>query len=132
MAEKCKLCEKIGIKLQRRQDEMERITRWREEGADRDASIDMALETIGYLDQEVQALQNERTKRLQNAVALTRDLSSDSDDESESESESDTDDATETEPAFEHEKVHITISRAEHWPAFITHNAHHTISRDVG
>lgn len=65
VGQKCKLCEKIDTKLRRRQGEVERITRWQREGGKFRASIEKALEAISYLDQEVQELYCERTRRLQ-------------------------------------------------------------------
>ncbi|KAI9673024.1 MAG: hypothetical protein M1817_003188 [Caeruleum heppii] len=60
---KCKTCEKIDIKLRRRAAEMERVSRWQQEGSRFRASIDRAYDNIKALDGEIQALQRDREKR---------------------------------------------------------------------
>ncbi|KAI9826567.1 MAG: hypothetical protein M1832_006163 [Thelocarpon impressellum] len=60
---KCKTCEKIDTKLRRRAAEVERISRWEQEGSRFMASIDRAYDNIKTLDAEILELQNERQKR---------------------------------------------------------------------
>ena len=60
----CKICEKIHTKLRRRKKEVDNVNRWQREGG-RSASIDVAMENIKHLDQEIYALNYERTRRLQ-------------------------------------------------------------------
>ena len=60
---KCKTCDKIDTKLRRRAAEMERISRWEQEGSKFSASIDRAYDNIKALDHEIVVLTNERQKR---------------------------------------------------------------------
>jgi len=61
--EKCKVCEKIDVKMRRRQAEAERVNRWAAEGNKFRASIEKACELIQELDSEIYMLQIQRQER---------------------------------------------------------------------
>ena len=61
---KCKLCEKIDTKLRKRQNEAERLARWRTEGSKYSAGIDRALDVVKSLEKEINDLGYERQRRL--------------------------------------------------------------------
>ncbi|OKP13205.1 hypothetical protein PENSUB_1305 [Penicillium subrubescens] len=60
---KCRLCEKIETKFRRRSAEIDRLERWKREGATLVASIDRSHKLIMELDKEICALQREREDR---------------------------------------------------------------------
>lgn len=60
---KCRLCEKIETKFRRRSAELDRLERWKREGATLVASIDRSHKLIMELDKEICALQREREDR---------------------------------------------------------------------
>lgn len=60
---KCRLCEKIETKYRRRSAEIDRIERWKREGATLIASIDRSQKLIMELDKEIFFLQREREDR---------------------------------------------------------------------
>jgi hypothetical protein len=63
--EKCKTCEKIDVKFNRRAKEEERIKRWTKDGNKR-ASIDKAQEIIDELNMDIADLYEDlRSKRTQ-------------------------------------------------------------------
>jgi hypothetical protein len=62
---KCKICEKMDVKVRRRAQEMDRIMRWKSEGSKFSASIDRSCEIVKTLDKEIHELGYERHKRLQ-------------------------------------------------------------------
>ena len=64
IAEKCKLCEKIDTKQRRRATEIERIHRWKKEGAKFAASIDRSTDVIKALEKEINDLGYERQHQL--------------------------------------------------------------------
>ncbi|CDM35274.1 unnamed protein product [Penicillium roqueforti FM164] len=59
----CRLCEKIETKNRRRSAEVDRLDRWKREGATLVASIDRSHKLIMDLDKEIRALQRERDER---------------------------------------------------------------------
>jgi hypothetical protein len=61
---KCKLCERVDTKLRKRQQECDRITRWRSEGRN-PASIDKSYETIAVLDSEISQIYGELGRKRQ-------------------------------------------------------------------
>lgn len=65
VGQKCKLCEKIDTKIQRRAAEVERVNRWQKEGNKFQASIAKSMGRIRGLDSEIYDLQCERNRRLQ-------------------------------------------------------------------
>lgn len=60
---KCRLCEKIETKYRRRNAEIERLERWKREGATLVASMDRSKKLIMDLDKEIFMLQREREDR---------------------------------------------------------------------
>ncbi|PWY65241.1 hypothetical protein BO70DRAFT_346634 [Aspergillus heteromorphus CBS 117.55] len=60
---KCRLCEKIETKYRRRSAEVERLTRWRQEGGTLVASMDRSQKLIMELEKEIRQLQRERDDR---------------------------------------------------------------------
>ncbi|GES64329.1 hypothetical protein ATEIFO6365_0008039900 [Aspergillus terreus] len=62
-ATKCRLCEKIETKFRRRSAEMERLNRWKREGANLVASMDKSQSIIMELEKEIYQLQREREDR---------------------------------------------------------------------
>lgn len=60
---KCRLCEKIETKFRRRSAEIDRLERWKREGANLVASIDRSHKLIMELDKEICVLQREREDR---------------------------------------------------------------------
>ncbi|CAL5868326.1 uncharacterized protein PFLUO_LOCUS2550 [Penicillium psychrofluorescens] len=60
---KCRLCEKIETKFRRRSAELDRLDRWKREGATLIASMDRSLKLIKDLDTEIRSLQREREDR---------------------------------------------------------------------
>lgn len=64
LEEKCRLCQKLSTKKKRVKQELERVTRWKKEGGKR-ASIEKALDTVEQLEGEIQALVDDRNRRLQ-------------------------------------------------------------------
>jgi hypothetical protein len=62
---KCKLCEKIDVKMRRRAAEVDRVNRWQRDGQKFRASIDKSLEIMRGLDCEIYELSCERNRRLQ-------------------------------------------------------------------
>lgn len=60
---KCRLCEKIETKYRRRSAEVERLERWKREGATLVASMDRSRKLIMDLDKEIFMLQREREDR---------------------------------------------------------------------
>ncbi|KAJ5583415.1 hypothetical protein N7535_002035 [Penicillium sp. DV-2018c] len=59
----CRLCEKIETKYRRRSAEIERLDRWKREGATLVASMDRSHKLILELEKEIRALQRERDDR---------------------------------------------------------------------
>lgn len=59
-ASKCRLCEKIETKFRRRTAEVDRLERWKREGATLIASMDRSQTLIKELDKEIYMLQRER------------------------------------------------------------------------
>lgn len=59
-ASKCRLCEKIETKFRRRSAEVDRLERWKREGATLVASMDRSQSLIKELDKEIYMLQRER------------------------------------------------------------------------
>lgn len=59
-ASKCRLCEKIETKYRRRSAEVDRLERWKREGATLVASMDRSQTLIKELDKEIYILQRER------------------------------------------------------------------------
>lgn len=61
----CKICQKIATKYRRRETEVQRYEKWRQEGRLHalKASVQKCLETIGDLDKEIISLQQERAAR---------------------------------------------------------------------
>ena len=59
-ASKCRLCEKIETKFRRRTAEVDRLERWKREGATLVASMDRSQTLIKELDKEIYMLQRER------------------------------------------------------------------------
>ncbi|KAJ5129491.1 uncharacterized protein N7515_005530 [Penicillium bovifimosum] len=59
----CRLCEKIETKYRRRSAELERLARWKREGATLVASMDRSERLILDLEKEIRALQRERDDR---------------------------------------------------------------------
>ncbi|EKV16438.1 hypothetical protein PDIG_07790 [Penicillium digitatum PHI26] len=59
----CRLCEKIETKNRRRSAEVDRLDRWRREGATLVASMDRSLKLIIDLEKEIRSLQRERDDR---------------------------------------------------------------------
>lgn len=66
---KCRLCEKIETKFRRRSAEVDRLERWKREGATLVASMDRSQKLIMDLDKEIYNLQREREDR---RTTLTR------------------------------------------------------------
>jgi hypothetical protein len=66
---KCRLCEKIETKFRRRSAEVDRLERWKREGATLVASMDRSQRLIMDLDKEIYVLQREREDR---RTTLTR------------------------------------------------------------
>lgn len=66
---KCRLCEKIETKFRRRGAEVDRLERWKREGATLVASMDRSRKLIMDLDKEIYILQREREDR---RTTLTR------------------------------------------------------------
>lgn len=60
---KCRLCEKIETKYRRRSAEVDRLDRWKREGATLVASMDRSHKLIMDLDKEIFVLQRERETR---------------------------------------------------------------------
>lgn len=60
---KCRLCEKIETKFRRRSAEIDRLERWKREGATLVASMDRSRKLIMDLDKEIFMLQREREDR---------------------------------------------------------------------
>ena len=67
VSQKCKLCEKIDTKQRRRAAEVDRITRWRREGAKFSASIDRSVDIVKALEKEIRDLTHDRQRRV-NAI----------------------------------------------------------------
>lgn len=65
VATKCKLCEKIDTKQRRRTAEVDRILRWKREGAKFSASIDRSADMVKSLEKEINDLGFERQRRMQ-------------------------------------------------------------------
>jgi hypothetical protein len=59
----CRLCEKIETKFRRRSAEVDRLNRWKREGATLVASMDRSYKLIMDLDKEIRSLQQERDDR---------------------------------------------------------------------
>ncbi|KGO41030.1 hypothetical protein PEX1_060410 [Penicillium expansum] len=59
----CRLCEKIETKHRRRSAEVERLDRWKREGATLVASMDRSHKLIMDLEKEIRSLQRERDDR---------------------------------------------------------------------
>ncbi|KAF2157239.1 hypothetical protein K461DRAFT_289575 [Myriangium duriaei CBS 260.36] len=59
-AAKCKYCQKIDVKLRKRQFELNRYNRWVAEGSKLRASMELSLQTIAELDAEIQRLTAQR------------------------------------------------------------------------
>lgn len=59
-ASKCKFCQKIDVKLRKRQFELNRYNRWVQEGSKLRASMELSLQTIAELDAEIQRLTAQR------------------------------------------------------------------------
>ncbi|KAJ5273745.1 hypothetical protein N7478_008870 [Penicillium angulare] len=59
-ASNCRLCEKIETKYRRRSAEVDRLERWKREGATLVASMDRSKTLIKELDKEIYILQRER------------------------------------------------------------------------
>lgn len=57
---KCRICEKIETKFRRRSAEVDRLERWKREGATLIASMDRSKTLIKELDKEICSLQMER------------------------------------------------------------------------
>lgn len=60
---KCRLCEKIETKYRRRSAEIDRLERWKREGATLVASMDRSQKLIMELEKEIFILQREREDR---------------------------------------------------------------------
>lgn len=60
---KCRLCEKIETKFRRRSAEIDRLERWKREGATLVASMDRSRKLVMDLDKEIFMLQREREDR---------------------------------------------------------------------
>lgn len=56
----CKICEKIATKCRRRDAELARIRRWREDGGAMKASIERSQDAVKELEQEIRQLEYER------------------------------------------------------------------------
>lgn len=65
---KCRLCERIETKYRRRSAEIERLERWKREGATLVASMDRSRKLIMDLDKEIFMLQREREDRRSNLL----------------------------------------------------------------
>ena len=65
VSRKCKLCEKIELKMRRRAAEVERLSRCQREGKKYRVSTDKSMEVIRGLDAEIYELNCERNRRLQ-------------------------------------------------------------------
>lgn len=63
LADKCKLCQQIEIKLRKRNDNVVRIRRWQKEGG-KPASIQKAQEDIQNLDRSIAELEADRSRKL--------------------------------------------------------------------
>lgn len=61
--QKCKICDKMDTKWNRRRKEEERIKRWRKEGGKKKASIEAAEDNIAHLDSEIQSLMRQRQEK---------------------------------------------------------------------
>ncbi|OQE45961.1 hypothetical protein PENCOP_c001G01741 [Penicillium coprophilum] len=59
----CRLCEKIETKYRRRSAELDRLDRWKREGANLVASMDRSHKLIMDLEREIRSLQRERDDR---------------------------------------------------------------------
>lgn len=59
----CRLCDKIETKYRRRSAEVDRLDRWRREGATLVASMDRSHKLIMELEKEIRILQRERDER---------------------------------------------------------------------
>ena len=62
VGEKCKICQRLEVKMRRRQDEIMRLKRWQGESG-REYSIMKARETIYELDKSIHELEMERRER---------------------------------------------------------------------
>jgi len=62
--QKCKICDKMDTKWNRRRKEEERIKRWRKEGGKKRASIEAAEDNIKQLDTEIHNLMKQRQDKL--------------------------------------------------------------------
>ena len=60
---KCRLCEKIETKFRRRSAEVDRLDRWKREGATLVASMDRSYKLIMDLEKEICTLKRERDDR---------------------------------------------------------------------
>ena len=60
----CSLCEKLKTKYRRRQQEVDRITRWTPQQHKYRCSIEKAMGTIAELDDSIRKLLDERSRRL--------------------------------------------------------------------
>ncbi|KAJ5327934.1 hypothetical protein N7541_009043 [Penicillium brevicompactum] len=59
----CRLCEKIETKFRRRSAEVDRLDRWKREGATLVASMDRSYKLIMDLEKEICSLKRERDDR---------------------------------------------------------------------
>lgn len=62
-SKQCRLCEKIETKFRRRNQELERLARWKREGGSLRASMSRTQQMISELEKEITQLQLERESK---------------------------------------------------------------------